>query len=193
MKTQGKDIADIARIEPQVHIVYDPARLNMQKLTPGILIMVNPGKAKYEEEKRFDRYSGIRRPQSMGQELSVSVLFSVYDAGTRERGFVDSYEKGKPNYSLVTEATEEALQTLLDWMDEFKQNLINCARIPRSDLAVDPETIGWNLYSDQNYNTDKRPLYYGFVDVLFNCYADDGSARTIQNSGIEETIEDLLD
>lgn len=69
MKTQGKDIADIARIEPQVHIVYDPARVVMQKVTPGILIMVNPGKGKYEEEKRFDRYNAIRRPQSMGQEL----------------------------------------------------------------------------------------------------------------------------
>ena len=77
---------------------WAPSRLNENgtfqtdatQICPGILIMPNQAYAKYTEEKRFDRYSNIRRPQEMGQHLSVSILFSVYEPGIRLPGFVTS-------------------------------------------------------------------------------------------------------
>lgn len=199
MKAPGQNIADIVRQEPQVRIVFDPARptqkglMELESVTPGILLMLNRGNGKYEEERRFDRYNGVRRPQSLGQQFSVSALFSVYEPGVRQRGFVDSWEAGNPDYSLVTEATEQGLETVLNWMDEMRQNLINSHIIPGTDMTVNDESICYELFSDQNYNTDKRPIYYGFVHVVFDCYADDGSGKTIKHSGAEQTVEDLLD
>lgn len=199
MKAPGANIGEIVRQEPQVHLVFEPARpdgkrqMELVSVTPGILILLNRANAKYEEEKRFDRYNGIHRLQSLGQQMAVSVLFCVYEPGTRERGFVDSYEKGKPDYSLVREATEKGLETLLNWMDEFKQNLINCKIIPESDLAVNDDSIVYDMFGDANYTTDKRPLYYGFVHATFDCYADDGCAKNRRQSGRELTVEELLD
>lgn len=199
MKAPGASIGEIVRQEPQVHLVFEPARpdrkgrMELVSVTPGILILMNRANAKYEEERRFDRYNNVHRPQSLGQQLSVSVLFCVYEPGTREKGFVDSYEKGEPDYSLVREATETGLETLLNWMDEFKQNLIQCKIIPGTDLAVNDESIAYDMYGDTNYTTDKRPLYYGFVHATFDCYAEDGLAKTMKNSGMDMTVEELLD
>ena len=177
------DLTKIIRKEPGCYIGWAPSRLREGEFVteagtvcPGILIMPNQAYVKYTEEKRFDRYNNIHRPQEMGQHLSVSILFSIYEPGTRLPGFIDSAgENGEGmDLSLLLEGTEQGLMTLLNWMDDYKIALLEQKRIPETDLYVEEDTITYGLYTDQNYVVDKRPIYYGFINVSFMCYADEG-------------------
>ena len=179
------DYSQILRTEPTCFLGWAPSRLSengqfqaeAEAVCPGILVMPNQAYAKYTEEKRFDRYSNIHRPQEMGQHLSVSILFSVYEPGTRLPGFIESVgEKGKGmDLSLMLEGTEQGLFTLLNWMDDVKEKLLGQKMIPKTDLAVEEDSITYSLYSDQNYVVDRRPIYYGFINVTFLCYATEGA------------------
>lgn len=178
------NIAEIVRQEPRCYLAWAPARMDQTgklredpaSVVPGILIMPNQAYAKYMEEQRFDRYNNIHRPQDMGQHLSVSILFSVYEPGIRLPGFVDSAgEKGQGlDMSLIMEGTEEGLFTLMNWMDDCMQKLLGQKMIPKTDLFVEESTMTYSLYTDQSYVVDRRPIYYGFVNVTFGCYADEG-------------------
>ena len=177
------DITKIIRKEPSCYIGWAPSRLaDGQFLTeagvicPGILIMHNQSYVKYTEEKRFDRYSNIHRPQEMGQHLSVSILFSIYEPGVRLPGFIESAgENGQGvDMSLILEGTEQGLMTLMNWMDDFKIALLAQKHIPKTDLYVEDDTITYSMYTDQNYVVDKRPIFYGFVNASFSCYVEEG-------------------
>lgn len=193
MKTPGKNmnITEIAYKEPRCYLGWTPARMDATgqlkedpyAVCPGILIMPSQAYAKYTEEKRFDRYSNIHRPQEMGQHLAVNILFSVYEPGVRLPGFVESAkENGKGlDMSLIMEGTEQGLFTLLDWMDDCKQGLIRDKMIEGTDLIVEEDTITYSLYTDQNYVVDRRPIYYGFVSVSFMSNANDGINTDINN------------
>ena len=182
---ENMDIGTINRQEPPVYLAWAPARVdkagNLKEIplstVPGILIMPNQTYAKYMEEKRFDRYNNVHRPSMMGSHLSVSILFSVYEPGIRLPGFIDSVgESGQGlDMSLMIEGTEEGLFTLLDWMDDCKEGLLRDKMIPGTDLSVEEETMTSGLYTDQSYVVDRRPIYYGFVNVSFNGYADQGA------------------
>ena len=39
--------------------------------------------------------------------------------------------------------------------------------------------MAYSLYTDQSFVVDKRPLYYGFVTVTFNCYAEEGANNSL--------------
>jgi hypothetical protein len=185
MKTPAPD-GDITRIErqrPKCYLAWYPTRpdqtgrmeANPANACPGILIMPNASKVKDMEEKGFDRYNKVYRPQELGQELSVSILFSVYEPGIRLPGFIDSADSPEGlDMSLIQEATEEGLLTLLDWMDDCKEALLNAGHIPKTDLFVREESAVYSLYTDQSFVMDKRPIFYGFVNVIFGCYADAG-------------------
>lgn len=187
MKVPGHkmDYGEILRAEPKCFIGWAPARLaetgqfrsEAESVCPGILVMPNQAYAKYTEEKRFDRYNNIHRPQEMGQHLSVSILFSVYEPGTRLPGFVDSFqEHGQgADMSLILEGTEQGLETLLNWMDDCTEKLLGQKMIPGTDLAVEEDTVMYSLLTDQNYVVDRRPIYYGFINVSFLCYAEEGT------------------
>ena len=190
------DIAEIIYREPQCFLAWTPQRFDEKTgqavddymtSCPSILIMPNASKAKAMEEKRFDRYSGIHRPKEMGQTLAVSMLLSVYEPGIREIGFADTAqrqddidmedypackEKRGIDIRLLREGTEEGLFTLTDWMDECKEKLLAVNSIPGTDLFVDDDSMIYSLYSDQSFVVDKRPIYYGFVNVEFSCHAD---------------------
>ena len=182
---ENMDISVIQRQEPKVYLGYAPSRIDstgyilddVVSTCPGIIIMPNHSFAKYMEEKRFDRYNNVHRPSLMGSHLSVSILFSVYEPGTRLPGFIDSVgENGEGlDMSLILEGTEKGLFTLLDWMDDCKVALLRDKMIPDSDLMVEEETITYSMYEDQKYVVDRRPIYYGFVNVSFNGYADEGA------------------
>lgn len=185
---ENMDIGTIQRQEPTVHIAWAPGRTDKagnlleipMSTVPGILVMPNPAYAKYMEEKRFDRYNNIHRPQEMGQHLAVSILFSVYEPGIRLPGFVIMGEKGEGlDPTLILDGTEEGFFTLMNWMDDCMERLIGQKIIPKTDLYVEEETITYSLYTDQNYVVDRRPLYYGFVNVSFGCYANDGNNPAI--------------
>lgn len=181
----NNNIGEIVRQEPRCYLGYAPARADSTgrlqedpaSVCPGIIIMPNHAYAKYMEEKRFDRYNNVHRPSLMGSHLSVSILFSVYEPGVRLPGFIDSVGEGGQglDMSLMMEGTEEGLFTLLDWMDDCKEGLLRDKMIPGTDLSVEEESMTYSLYTDQSYVVDRRPIYYGFVNVSFNGYADQGA------------------
>ena len=191
MKAPGENmnIGEIRRQEPRCYLAWAPARIDQTgkmredpaSVVPGIIIMPNQAYGKYMEEKRFDRYNNIHRPQEMGQHLSVSILFSVYEPGVRLPGFIDSVgEKGQGlDLALIEEGTEQGLFTLMNWMDDCMEKLVGQKIIPKSDLYVDEPSITYSLYTDQSYVVDRRPIYYGFVNVTFGCYANDGAETSI--------------
>lgn len=187
MKAPAPDmnITEIKRQKPSCYLGWAPSRTDETghitevpySTTPGILVMLNPAYAKYVEEKRFDRYNDVHRSPKMGQHMAVSILFSVYEPGVRMPGFVASaHETGEGmDMSLLMEGTEQGLFTLYDWLDDCKEKLLRDKSIPETDLYVEEETITYSPYTDQSYIVDKRPIYYGFVNVSFQCYADEGN------------------
>jgi hypothetical protein len=185
------NIGVIERQEPRCYIGWAPTRRDVSGLlpqdpstvAPGIIIMPTAAYAKYTEEKRFDRYSGIQRPKAMGQHLSVDILFAVYEPGVRQPGFIDSVgENGKGlDMTLIKEGTEEGLTTLLNWMDECMEGLLEVQTIPNTDLLIEEESMIYDVYRDQNYVVDRRPMYYGFVKATFMCYAESGLNRDIND------------
>ena len=178
------NIGEIVRQEPRCFLAWAPARMDQTgqlredpaSVVPGIIVMPNQSYGKYMEEKRFDRYNNVHRPPDLGQHLSVSILFSVYEPGVRLPGFIDSVgEKGKGlDMSLIKEGTESGLFTLVDWMDDCMEALLRDKMIPETDLFLEESTMTYSLYTDQSYVVDKRPIYYGFINVSFGCYANEG-------------------
>ena len=187
---ENMDIGTINRQEPKVYLAWAPARMdkagNLKEIplstVPGILIMPNQTYAKYMEEKRFDRYNNVHRPQEMGQHLAVSILFSVYEPGVRLPGFVDSVgEKGAGlDTSLILEGTEQGLFTLMNWMDDCMEKLLGQKMISKTDLFVQEDTVTYSLFTDQSYVVDRRPIYYGFVNVVFGCHVNEGYNQDIE-------------
>lgn len=183
------NIGEIVTQEPVCYLSWAPTRMDSTgklredpiSIVPSILIMPNQAYAKYMEEQRFDRYNNIHRPSEMGQHLAVSLLFSVYEPGIRLPGFIDSVgETGKGlNMQLIMEGTEQGFMTLIGWMDDCMQRLLGQKFIPKTDLWVEETTMTYSLYTDQNYVVDRRPIYYGFVNVSFGCYADEGANPAI--------------
>lgn len=188
---ENMDIGVIKRQVPPCYLAWAPSRVDKagnvteipMSTVPSVLIMPNQAYAKYMEEKRFDRYNNIHRPAEMGQHLAVSILFSVYEPGVRLPGFIDSAgEKGKGlDASLILEGTEQGLFTLMNWMDDCMQKLLGAKVIPKTDLFVQEDSITYSLYTDQSYVVDRRPIYYGFVNVVFGCYAKETYNPEIEN------------
>ena len=195
MKAPGDkmNVGEIVRQEPKCYLAWAPGRINQTgqiieetvSVCPGIIVMPAQSYAKYMEEKRFDRYSNVHRPQDLGQHLAVSILFMVYEPGTRLPGFVESDgERGQGlDMSLIEEGTEQGLFTLTNWMDDCMEGLLRDRFIPDTDLFVEESTMTYSLYTDQSYVVDRRPIYYGFINVNFGCYA---------NHGVNTEVNELL-
>ena len=184
MKTPAEkmDVTKVCRQEPKPFLVFLPTREDASgyvdtmpmNTIPGIVILPSSGHAKYADEKRFDRFQNIHRPKAVGKQLNIRFLFMVYEDGLRLPGFVDKIEQGQGmDMSLVAEGTEEGVFLLLDWMDDCMSKLLGQKVIPGTDLAVIPETVIYDLYTDQKYVNDKRSIFYGFVDVVFQCLAEE--------------------
>ena len=146
MKAPPSDM-DITRFvtqEPRCYLGWAPTRPDQtgvvpadpSAVCPGILIMPSTSRAKYVEEKRFDRFSSVHRVQELGQELSVSMLFSVYEPGVRLPGFVTMDAGGRKSIDMtkIMEGTENGLFTLTNWMDDCVQRLLGQKFIPHTDL-----------------------------------------------------------
>lgn len=184
------DISKILRQEPPVYLQYWPKRrdetgawvVTPYNVCPGIIISLGQGQAQAVQEQRFDRYNHINRPKELGQTLTITVLFSVYEPGTRLPGFIASAKsEDGMDLSKITEGTEEGLFELTDWMDEFKDKLLAVKKIPESDLIVDEATITYSPYMDSEFVVDKRDCWYGFVNVKFNCYSQQQINQEIQD------------
>ena len=179
------NIGEIVTQEPRCYLAWAPARMDQTgklredpaSVVPGIIIMPNQAYAKYMEEQRFDRYNNIHRPKEMGQHLSVNILFSVYEPGIRLPGFIDSVGEGGKglDMSKIMEGTEEGFFTLINWMDDCIEKLLAQKIIPNTDLWLEEAALSYSLYTDQSYVVDRRPIYYGFVNASFGCYAQEGA------------------
>lgn len=180
MKAPGKNIMDVVTQEPKCFLAWYPSRpnetgygsLDPLSTTPSILIMPATSHAKFVEEKRFDRYNNIRRNQEFGQNLTVQMLFSVYEPGIRLEGFDKGYTSTGLDVTKIMEGTEEGLMTLTNWMDDCLEKLLGIKMIPGTDLCIDETTATYGLYMDESYVVDKRPIYYGFVNATFAGFAE---------------------
>ncbi len=192
-------IADTTMGEPRAFLGWQPMSQNTPgrvdprdpfSVCPAITIMPNASYARYVAEKRFDRYQGVHRNQDMGQGPSALILFSIYEPGIRLPGFREAMEKHAPNaMDLLLDGTEAGLQTLLDWMDDAIELLLRERTIPGTDLILDnPEEFRYSLFTDQAYIVDRRPLYYGLLNVTFKGYASPGN-----DHGERTRVDKLLD
>ena len=93
-----------------------------------------------------------------------------------ERGDVALEESLK----LFQEGTEQGLMTLLNWMDDCIEKLLGQKFIPHTDLFLNEASMVYSLYTDQSFIVDKRPIYYGFVNAEFSCYANEGANPSIE-------------
>lgn len=191
----GPAICDFTRGEPKVFLAWQPMKpdnppsvSDLYNIAPSILIMPTFGNIRYTEEKRFDAYRKISRPQDMGQSVGMQFLFTIYEPGIRMPGFDESMESGKPDMYLLKDGTEAGLMTLVDWMDDFIELVLRERSVPHTDLIIDDDTSVYSLYTDQNYVVDRRPYYYGFVNVTWKGYANDGS-----DHGRKSRTDRLLD
>lgn len=181
-----EDVAKIARQTPMAYLGFYPMRpdssgilrVDPLNVCPGILISQIPDNAKYLEAQRFDRYADVHRIQELGQWLNVNLLFSIYEPGIRLPGFAQSAEYGLDMSKLV-EGTEEGVLTLADWMDDLKDELIAAGSIPGSDLMVENKSVIYGPLIESGYIADKRPIFYGSINVRFQCSADHKDNKTI--------------
>lgn len=187
----GMDVSKIVRQEPKAFLGYAPTRPDVSTYSetdpltaaPGIIIAPVSGDVHYREEKRFDRYNDVHRPEDMSQTLVVQNVFMVFEDGVRLPGFIDALERGEEfPMELIREGTSEGLFTLTNWMDDYKDALLSVGHIPETDLIVNDEAFEYGWYSDQKFITDRRPVFIGVVSVKFQCYADH----------LNQEIQDLL-
>ena len=178
-------------VEPSVFVGYAPMRKDetgtFEKqdplyVAPAITLMLDSSAAAYMEDKRFDRYNNVHRPKAYGQQVNIQALFSVYEDGVRLPGFLERVEADPEDFdiSLIKEGTQEGFLLLLNWMDDFKNALLETTYIPGTDMLVNDESIVYTLREDQKYMTDNRPMYNGFVNVQFMCYVERGQNKEIK-------------
>ena len=143
----------------------------------------------YEPGTRLPGF--VESIQKHGQEMDINYLMQGAEKKRGENiSSVLAGSDGEPitpavqgNYknakgmdmSLIIEGTEEGIMTLMNWMDDCMEKLLETQMIPHTDMFVEESTMTYSLYTDQNYVVDRRPLYYGFVNVVFGCYAERGA------------------
>ena len=193
----GPGITDFTLAEPRVFIAFQPLSPNEPgkadsndpySVCPAITIMPALDQARFVEEKSLGRLANVRRSQDMGQGLTVQLLFGIYEPGVRYPGFAEKLESRNPDMALLHDGTEEGLKTLLNWMDDAKELLLRERTIPGTDLALEDRNFTYSLYTEQSYVVDRRPLYYGFLNVPFKGYANQGS-----DHGMRTRVDRLLD
>ena len=182
----GPSVTDFTMAEPRVFLAWQPARPDEPgkldardpiSIAPSITIMPTAAYVRYTMEHRFDRYNKIHRPQDMGQSLALQILFTIYEPGIRLPGFAESMEAGYADMSLFQDGTEPGLQTLVEWMDDAMELILRERTVPGTDLVLEDDNFMYSLYTDQAYIQDRRPLYQGFLNVEFKCYADIGNDK----------------
>lgn len=180
----GPDIRDFTMGEPRVFIAWQPLRPDEPgrlepndpfSVCPAITVMPGGGHVKYVEEKRFDRYQGVKRDQNLGQEMNLQVLFTIYEPGVRLPGFADGMDAGNPDMGLIQDGTEEGLMTLLNWMDDAKELILREMGVPGTDLKLSNENFTASLYTDQQYIVDRRPMFQGFLNIPLRGFANIGN------------------
>lgn len=193
----GPEITDFTMAAPRVFLAYQPSRpdepgrfssQDPYSVCPSITVMPCPSYARFVKEQRFDRYNNIHRPQEMGQALTVQLLFSIYEPGIRLPGFADGIEDGDADMSLIKDGSEAGLFTLTDWMDDALELILREHTVPDTDMILDDDSLMYSLYTDQSFVVDRRPIYYGFINAEWKCYADRGS-----NDGSPSRASRLLD
>lgn len=172
-------IDDFTRTEPKVFLAWTPLTPgkapDMLNTAPSLTLMPTNGYIRYNEEQRFDRYRKISRPPDFGETITTQILFTLYEPGIREVGFAESIAAGTPDLSLLKDGTEAGFLQLINWMDDCKELIRREQCVPGTDLILEDKDAIWAMYTDQNYIVDRRPYYYGFVNVTWRGYASPGN------------------
>lgn len=185
-RNYAPEINDFTMAKPRVFLAWQPMKPDEPgkllgndpySVCPSITIMPCASYIRYTKDQRYDHYDGLKRSQDMGQSLSVQVLFSIYEPGVRWPGFADSLEAGKADMSLLKDGTEAGLKTLVNWMDDAMELILRERTVPGTDLILDDDNAMYSLYTDQQYVSDRRPLYYGFLTIEFKGFANKGNDK----------------
>ena len=193
----GPNITDFTYTKPRVFIGWQPMRpddpggiyeTDPYSAAPGITIMPTLSYVRYVEEKRFDRFNKFHRTQDMGQRPRFQMLFCVYEPGVRLPGFADSLDAQTQAMNLFKDGTEAGMETLVNWMDDANELLLRHRTIPETDLILQDDNFTYGLFTDQEYIVDRRPYYYGFLNVEFAGFASKGNEH-----GKKTWADELLD
>jgi hypothetical protein len=171
MKTQAEDDCTVAYTEPRCHLFLYPRGLETSedapyRSAPSILITPTFSWAKQVDEQRFDKYNNVYRNPTMGGQLNVQFVFSIYEPGTRNE---NAQESGSP-LDIASE-NQAGFVTLLDWMDELQAHLKAMQVFPGTDMFVWEKSIGYTLRTVQESIADDRPYYLGFVTCSLGHHA----------------------
>ncbi len=179
------DLKKWAWVEPKCFINYypvlTPSDFSEFYVAPSILICQGLGRIKFTEEEKYDQYRSISRPQELGQSLPVTLIFSVYDQGTRLPGFIPQLREGNFDEDLIVEGTQAGMETLNRWMDEAMRKLIGQGHVPGTDLFLNRkiEDGCYGPLQEAHYVKDMRPSYIGLIQAEYNCYAEEEPSEEI--------------
>ena len=95
-------------------------------------------------------------------------------------GFIEQARGGDWDISLVREGSDEGLFLLLDWVDDFREKLLAARVIPGTDMALGDDQLTWAMYADQHFISDRRPLYYAYLNVIFRMHSDEAQNRAFR-------------
>lgn len=183
MKTPGETDFSVEYTEPRCFVGLYPWTLNEASeynVAPSILIIPDVSKAKDVRIKSYDQSDNIGRPQNLGAQLNLRLVFCVYDPGDRTAELKTSQNP----YTDILEGDNGGFFTLTDWLDECMEKLLQANSIPGCDLFLYEDTITWAPMTEGEAILDRRPLYYGILQLGFG-----GESQRREG----ETISKLLD
>ena len=183
MKTPGETDFSVVYTEPRCFIALYPWLLNESSeynIAPSILIIPDVSKAKDARIKSYDQSENVTRPQALGAQLNLRLIYCVYDPGERTAELKETMNP----YTDILEGNNSGFFTLTDWLDESMEKLLQAGSIPGVDLFLYEETITWTPMTEGEAILDRRPLYYGELHLGFG-----GQAQRREG----ETISRLLD
>lgn len=183
MKTPGDTDFSVVYTEPRCFVALYPWQLNEASeynVAPSILIIPDVSKGKDVRVKSYDQSEGVARPQNLGAQLNLKLIYCVYDPGERTAELKESQNP----YKDILEGDNGGFYTLTDWLDESMEKLMQVQSIPGSDLFLYEDSLTWTPMTEGEAILDRRPLYYGILQIGFG-----GEAQRRQG----DTIKKLLD
>ena len=137
----------------------------------GRIVDLSPDPTRYPYDERI--LAGCRR-----WKMNLDVLDSprrvnhpIKRVGERGSGL---------DMSKIMEGSEQGLFTLANWMDDCMDAMLGQKIIPGTDMFLEESTMTYGLRVDQEYVTDHRPIYYGFINCSFAGYATENANREIE-------------
>jgi len=183
MKTPGETDFSVVYTEPRCFVALYPWTLNeasAYSVAPSILIIPDASKGKDIRGKSYDQSEGVNRPQNLGAQLNLNLIYCVYDPGDRTAELKITQNP----YTDILEGNNGGFYTMTDWIDETMEKLLQAQTIPGSDLFLYEDSLTWFPLTEGETILDRRPLYYGVLQVGFG-----GEAQRRQGKDIKQLLD----